>query len=98
MGPNSSRAFRTASILLNCDKGYYSNNNGIENEEICRVLKIGKRTIDRVNRKCIEEGFEGVLERRPSSQNYTKTIDGDIEANWSIFVGSNRLKVPKSGH
>lgn len=33
------------------------------------VLKIGERTIDRVKKKFIEEGFESVLERRPSSQN-----------------------------
>ncbi len=41
---------------------------------------IGERTIDRVKKKFIEEGFESVLERRPSSQNYIKKVDGDIEA------------------
>lgn len=79
-GRHTSQAFRAAYILLNCDKGDYSDDTGIKNEEICRVLKIGERTIDRVKRKFIEEGFEGVLERRPSNQNYAKKIDGDIEA------------------
>lgn len=79
-GRHTSQAFRAAYILLNCDKGDYSDDTGIKNEEIRRVLKIGDRTIDRVKKKFIEEGFEGVLERRPSGQNYTKKIDGDMEA------------------
>jgi len=79
-GRHTSQAFRSAYILLNCDKGVYSDDTGIKNEEISKVLKIGERTIDRVKKKFIEEGFEGVLERRPSGQNYKKKIDGDIEA------------------
>ncbi len=79
-GRHTSQSFRAAYILLNCDKGDYSDDTGIRNAEITRVLKIGDRTIDRVKKKFIEEGFESVLERRPSGQNYTKKIDGDIEA------------------
>jgi transposase len=79
-GSHTSQAFRSAYILLNCDKGEYSANKRITNAEICKVLKIGERTIDRVKKKFIEEGFEGVLERRPSNQNYTKKVDGDLEA------------------
>lgn len=79
-GSHTSQAFRAAYILLNCDKGEFSEDKGIKNTEICRILKIGERTIDRVKKKFIEEGFESVLDRRPSSQNYTKKVDGDIEA------------------
>jgi len=79
-GSHTSQAFRTAYILLNCDKGEFSANTEIKNAEICKILKVGERTIDRVKKKFIEEGFESVLERRPSIQNYTKKIDGDIEA------------------
>jgi hypothetical protein len=38
------------------------------------------RTIDRVKNKFIEEGFDGVLERRPSQRLYEKKVDGDTEA------------------
>jgi len=79
-GKHSTLAYRSAYILLNCDKGDYSKDKMITNAEICRILKVGDRTIDRVKKKFIEEGFEGVLERRPSNQNYTKKIDGDFEA------------------
>src|SRR5664280_1691480 len=79
-GSHTSQAFRAAYILLNCDKGEFSEDKEIKNTEICKILKIGERTIDRVKKKFIEEGFESVLDRRPSSQNYTKKVDGDVEA------------------
>lgn len=79
-GSHTSQAFRSAYVLLNCDKGEFSNNTEIKNVDICKVLKIGERTIDRIKKKFIEEGFEGILERRPSSQVYTKKADGDVEA------------------
>ena len=79
-GSHTSQAFRAAYILLNCDKGDFSEDAEIKNAEICKILKIGDRTIDRVKKKFIEEGFDSVLERRPSVQNYTKKVDGDLEA------------------
>jgi len=79
-GKHSTQAYRASYILLNCDKGDYSIDKSITNAEICRILRIGDRTIDRVKKKFIEEGFEKVLERRPSFQSYAKKIDGDLEA------------------
>ena len=78
-GKHTSQAYRAAYILLNCDKGEFSANTGIKNSEICKILRVGERTIDRVKKKFIEEGFDSVLERRASPQNYTKKVDGDIE-------------------
>ena len=77
-GSHTSQTFRTAYILLNCDEGKYSDK--VTNEQISKVLKIGMRTIDRVKNKFIEEGFEGVLERRHSQRIYEGKIDGDCEA------------------
>lgn len=77
-GSHTSQTFRGAYILLNCDEGEYSEK--VTNEQISKVLKIGMRTIDRVKKKFIEEGFEAVLERRPSSRVYDLKIDGDVEA------------------
>ena len=79
-GSHTSQAYRTAYILLNCDKSEFSDNKGITNEDICKVLKISPRTIDRVKKKMVEEGFENVMTRRPSKQNYMKKVDGDLEA------------------
>jgi hypothetical protein len=77
-GSHTSQTFRAAYILLNCDEGDYSEK--VTNEQISKVLKIGMRTIDRVKKKFIEEGFEKVLERRTSSRVYDIKIDGDAEA------------------
>jgi len=44
------------------------------------VLKVGMRTIDRVKKKFLEEGFEAVLDRRPTTRVYEKKMDGDTEA------------------
>ena len=79
-GSHTSQAFRTAYILLNCDKGEFSTDSDIKNVDICKILKVGERTIDRVKKKFIESGFESVLERRPSSQMYKRKVDGDLEA------------------
>jgi hypothetical protein len=77
-GSHTSQTFRAAYILLNCDEGDYSEK--VTNEQISKVLKVGMRTIDRVKKKFIEEGFEKVLERRVSSRVYDIKIDGDVEA------------------
>ena len=77
-GSHSSQTFRAAYILLNCDEGDYSEK--VTNEQISKVLKVGMRTIDRMKKRFIDEGFEAVLERRPSSRIYDVKIDGDVEA------------------
>jgi transposase len=77
-GSHSSQTFRTAYILLNCDVGKYSDK--VTNEQISKVLKVGMRTIDRVKKKFIEEGFEAVLERSPTTRIYESKSDGDMEA------------------
>ena len=77
-GSHTSQTFRTAYILLNCDEGKYSDK--VVNEEISRVLKVGMRTIDGVKKKFIEEGIDACLERRPTTRQYEKKADGDLEA------------------
>jgi len=77
-GSHTTQKFRAAYILLNCDEGDYSEK--VTNEQISKVLKVGMRTIDRVKKKFVEEGFEAVLERRPSTRSYEKKLDGDVEA------------------
>lgn len=77
-GSHTTQTYRTAYILLNCDEGEYSDK--ITNEQICKVLKIGMRTIDRVKKKFIEGGMEAALERKPTSRVYDKKVDGDVEA------------------
>jgi len=89
-GSHTSQTFRTAYILLNCDEGNYSQK--VTNEQISNVLKVGMRTIDRVKKKFIEEGFEESLERRPTTRVYERKTDGDLEAKLVTLCCSNPPK------
>ncbi len=78
-GSHTAHAFKTAYILLNCDEGEYSDK--VSNEQICTILKVSPRTIDRVKKRFVEEGLEAVLERRATTREYSGKIDGDVEAH-----------------
>lgn len=76
-GRHTSQKFRNAYVLLNCDEGEYSEK--ATNSEISKILKVGMRTIDRIKKRFVEEGFDAVLERKPTSREYEKKADGDFE-------------------
>jgi transposase len=78
-GYHTSQKFRAAYILLNCDEGKHAEK--VTNEQISKVLKIGMRTIDRVKKKFVEEGFDAVLERKPPDREYERKADGEVEAH-----------------
>ena len=89
-GSHTSHTFRIAYILLNCDEGSYSDK--ITNEQISHILKVGMRTIDRVKKRFIEDGFEAILERRATTRIYEQKIDGDVEAKLVLLCCSNPPK------
>jgi len=78
-GKHTSQTYRNAYVLLNTDIGKYSDK--ITNEDIKKVLKIGMRTIDRIKKRFVEEGFEACLVRKPTSRAYERKIDGEVEAH-----------------
>ena len=78
-GSHTSQYYRAACVLLNCDEGDYAVGKST-NEQIAQVLKIGMRTIDRVKKKCVEDGVEAALERAESTRIYERKVDGDLEA------------------
>lgn len=78
-GSHTSHQYRCACILLSVDQGKYADE-PCTNKEICKVLKIAPRTIDRVKKEFVEEGLESVLERKPPNREYERKVDGDLEA------------------
>lgn len=78
-GTHSSKKVIHALILLNCDEGEFSDK--VNNEDVAKVLKIGSRTIDRVKKKFVEDGYEAALENRPTSRVYERKADGEVEAH-----------------
>lgn len=77
-GSHSAHTYRAALILLNCDQSKYSQRS--TNEEVSKILQVGMRTIDRIKKRFVEEGIDAVLERRPTSREYERKMDGDLEA------------------
>ena len=89
-GTHSSKKVIHSLILLNCDEGEFSVK--VNNEDVAKVLKIGSRTIDRLKKKFVEEGFEAALENRPTTRVYKRKADGDVEAH---LVALSCSKAPK---
>jgi len=78
-GVHTSKKVIHALILLNCDEGKFSDK--VKNEDVAKVLKVGARTIDRLKKKFVEEGYEAALENRPTTRVYDCKADGDVEAH-----------------
>ena len=78
-GNHNSQTYRNAYILINTDRGEFSKR--VTNIEISKILKVGMRTIDRVKKRFVEEGFEACLKRKPTIRIYDKKVDGDAEAH-----------------
>jgi len=79
-GTHAARKIIHALILLNVDRGPHSSEIQT-NEDICKILKIGMRTIDRVKKRFVEEGLESALKMAPTSRIYDRLVDGDMEAH-----------------
>jgi transposase len=78
-GKHTSKKVIHALILLNCDEGAFSEK--VSNKDTAKVLQIGPRTIDRVKKRFVEEGFEAALTNKPTTRIYERKVDGDIEAH-----------------
>jgi transposase len=78
-GSHTSQTYRAAHVLLNCDEGSFSLGKST-NEQICSILKIGMRTVDRIKQRCVEGGINRALDRAKSTRIYPKKVDGDLEA------------------
>lgn len=91
-GKHTSQKFRNAYILLNCDRGEYGD--PVINEQISNVLKVGMRTIDRVKKRFVEQGFDEALQRKPADRVYQRKADGDVEAHLVALSCSE----PPEGH
>jgi transposase len=78
-GAHTTHTFRVAFILLNCDSGPFGQKVG--NEQLAQMLRVNTRTIERIKKRFCEEGWEAVLERKPSSRTYDRKVDGEVEAH-----------------
>ena len=68
-----------ARILLLCDEN--QTGGAMRDQEIARVLRVGSATVERVRRRCVEEGPEAALGRREQVNRRRKKVDGKAEAH-----------------
>ena len=68
-----------ARILLLSDE--VQGDEAMKDEEIARSLQIGSATVERVRRRCVEEGVEAALGRREQLRRREKKLDGQGEAH-----------------
>jgi transposase len=67
-----------ARILLQCDEDRAGG--GRTDAEVADALDIGIATVARVRRRCVEEGIEAALNRKPQANRRRKVLDGEAEA------------------
>ena len=68
-----------ARILLLSDEA--RKDGGMKDEEVARSLQIASATVERVRRRCVEEGLEAALGRREQQRRRPKKLDGAAEAH-----------------
>lgn len=78
-GKHSSQQYRNACILINSDESSFGDKSS--NEQIAKVLQINTKTVERVKKRFVEEGFEECMERKPYPRLEPKKVDGDFEAH-----------------
>ena len=68
-------------MLLLSDEADADGAMGDEDEDIVRVLQIGRATVERVRRRCVEEGIEAALGRKRQHNRRPRRLDGQGEAH-----------------
>ena len=68
-----------ARILLLCDEN--QTGGAMRDQEIARALRVGDATVERVRRRCVEEGVEAALGRRQQVNLRPRKLDGEGEAH-----------------
>jgi hypothetical protein len=78
-GSHTAKKIIHSLVLLNVDQGPHREIPQT-NEEVCNVLKISMRTIDRVKQRFVLKGLDAALGIAPTSRVYKKKIDKETEA------------------
>ena len=68
-----------ARILLLSDEN--QSGGPMMDQEISRALKVGTATVERVRRRCVEEGVDAALGRREQLRRRQRKLDGQGEAH-----------------
>jgi transposase len=79
-GKHSSRKVIHALLLLNCDRGEFSESPHRTNKEVSEFLNVGESMVERIKKRFVETGLDSALEDKPTEREYSRKADGDLEA------------------
>ena len=68
-----------ARILLMSDEA--QDDLPMTDEAIAKALKVGHATVERVRRRCVEEGLEAALNRKKQLRRRPRKLDGEAQAH-----------------
>jgi hypothetical protein len=77
-GKSTARRQVHARVLLQADEG--ADGLSRSDAEIHAALGVAVSTIERVRQRFVEDGLEGALERKPTTRQYERILDGKAEA------------------
>lgn len=77
-GRAAARKINHARVLLKADKAF--DQVRLTNLQISQALDLSPSTVERVQRRFVEEGFKAALERREQINRRPKLLDGEAEA------------------
>lgn len=80
-GVESARKLTRARILLKADEKW-------SDEEISAALDVGQATVGRIRKKYVEGGLDTALNRKKSSRQYERKLDGIAEAHLTALTCS----------
>jgi transposase len=89
-GKTKARKLTHARILLKADSG--PGGPAWPDRKISQALDVGVATIERVRKRCVEEGLEAALNNRKPNRRYKGCLDGDALAHLIALTCS---KAPK---
>ena len=80
---------RHAEILLQADQGQHGP--ALHDRQIVDKLDVARQTVEKVRKRCVEEGLEAASGRRQCSRDRAPVLDGEGERrNWSPSPVANR--------
>ena len=68
-----------AQVLLWADEGEHGP--GLIDSEVAHTVGVSEKTVWRLRQRCVEEGLEAALERKPRVREQQRVLDGDGEAH-----------------
>ena len=85
---------RHAHILLLADED--GKQGGMKDKDIAVAALAGLRTVERVRKRCVEEGLSAAIERREQKNRRAPVLDGEGEARLTAIACSTPPKGQKS--